>query len=124
MREGGWVRCPDCDEFVEVPGEDRISTPLFVATCLNCGLEFDWRLSHKDYLQGAILHWEEYMAPSAVWDHDHCEMCWQKFMEEDLPGVEHAGYVTYTPGEVCWVCQQCFEDLAEEMGWQVEPLEE
>jgi hypothetical protein len=125
MRNTTWVRCPDCEEFVQVPGEDQISTPLFVASCPHCGLEFDWRLSYgEDFLRGATLAWEEYLAPSETWDHDHCAMCWQKFMEVDWPGVEHAGYVAYTPGEVWWICQRCFEDLHEEMGWQVEPPEE
>jgi hypothetical protein len=115
------VLCPDCEEVVEVPGEDRISTPLFVATCQHCGLEFDWRLSYgKDHLRGAALHWEEYTAPSEVWDHDHCAICSQKFMEEELPGIERAGYVTYKH-QPWWICRQCFEDLHEEMEWQVEP---
>jgi hypothetical protein len=124
MRDAGWVRCPECDTIVETPGEERISAPLFVATCPDCGLEFDWRLSYgKDHLRGATLHWEQYLAPSETWDHDHCAMCWQKFMEDELPGVERTGYVTYTPTQACWICPQCFEDLHEEMGWQISPPE-
>jgi len=107
-----------------VPGEEQISTPLFVATCQSCGLQFDWRLSNKDFLHETTFHWEEYMAPSETWDHDHCAMCWQTFMEAELPGVQQAGYVGYTEEEVWWICQQCFEDLREEMGWQVEIQEE
>jgi hypothetical protein len=45
MRDDTWVRCPNCQEFVKTPGEDQISTPLFVATCPHCALEFDWRLA-------------------------------------------------------------------------------
>jgi hypothetical protein len=119
-----WMSCPGCEEDIEVLGEGRTSTPLFVATCPRCGLVFDWRLPDNDYLRGATLRWAEYVAPSEVWDHDHCAMCWQKFMEEKLPGVEQAGYVTDTPNEVQWVCQRCLDDLGEEMGWQVEPPEE
>jgi hypothetical protein len=124
MRNDLWLRCPNCDEFVVAPGENQISTPLFVATCPHCGLEFDWRLSNKDFLRGAMLHWEEYWAPSEIWDHDHCAMCWQTFMEEDYPDVEHAGYVTYTPEEKWWICQRCFEELGEEMDWQLKSLED
>jgi hypothetical protein len=125
MRDGLWVRCPACREWVEAPGENRISTPLFVATCPGCGLEFDWRLAYgKDFLRGATLAWEEYLAPSEVWDHDHCVYCQQKLMEADLPGVERAGFVAYTPGETWWVCRQCFDDLGEEMGWRIEPSDE
>src|SRR5262249_20729812 len=120
MRDTSWQRCPQCDEFVQAPDEDQIQTPLFVATCKHCGLEFDWRLSDKDYLRGATLHWEDYMAPSETWDHDHCAMCWQKFMEAELPGVEQAGYVTYTSEQQWWICRRCFEDLGEEMGWRIE----
>jgi hypothetical protein len=108
-----------------VPGEDRLSAPLFVAACPNCGLELDWRLrSGMDFLRGAILHWEPYLALDGAWDHDHCALCWQKFMEEDLPGVEQAGYVTCTTAQAWWICPQCFEDLREEMNWQVEPPDE
>jgi hypothetical protein len=124
MRDRGWVRCPDCGEAVEVPGEDQISKPLFVAMCQCCGLEFDWRLSNQDFLREATLHWGEYLAPSESWNHDHCAMCWQKFMEADLPGVQHAGYVTYTEDDVWWICTQCVEDLREEMGWRIEIQDE
>jgi hypothetical protein len=124
MRDTAWVRCPECEQVVRVPGEDSIRTPLFVATCSHCGLEFDWRLSSgKDFLRGALLAWQHYVAPSEIWDHDHCVMCHQMFLEADLPGAEHAGYVAYTPDEVWWICQRCFEELHEEMGWQAEPTE-
>ena len=126
MRDVGCVRCPGCQQFVEVPGEDRISTPLFVATCRRCGLEFDWRLSPgKDFLHGATLAWQEYLARGeGVWSYDCCVFCWQTFMEEGPPGVERAGYVTHTPSEIWWVCRRCFEDFGEEMGWRVEPLDD
>lgn len=92
-----------------------------MATCQNCGLEFDWRLSYgSDFLRGAKLRWERYQAPDDVWDHDHCALCWQKFTEDDSPGVEHAGFVTYIPDVLCWICRRCFDDLHEEMEWQIE----
>src|SRR5262245_40021772 len=103
MRDSGWVRCPDCEEFVPTPGESDGGAPLFAATCPHCGLEFDWRLSwgKEGRLRGAVFAWEEYSAPSEAWDHDHCAFCWQKFMEEDHPGVERFGYVTQRgPGVV------------------------
>jgi hypothetical protein len=28
------------------------------------------------------------------WDDDHCEFCWDKFMEEDYRDVLHEGYAT------------------------------
>src|SRR4051812_31183444 len=71
MCDNVWIRCPDCREFVKTPGEDQISTLLFAATCSHCGLEFDWRSTHcENFLRGAVFRWEEYLAPSQVWDHD------------------------------------------------------
>ena len=77
----------------------------------------------RSFLRGATLCWQEYIAPSATWEHDHCEFCFQTFMEVDHPDVERAGYVTYTPGGAWWICRNCYEDLHEEFGWQVEPPE-
>lgn len=106
----------------EDPGEDEISTPLFVASCPHCGLEFDSRLYWgRAFLPGAVFQWEEYFAPSEVWDHDHCGLCGQKFMELDHPDIERCGYVTNANGQEWWVCDNCFEDFHEEYGWQVEP---
>jgi hypothetical protein len=122
LRDASWIRCPDCQEFVETPGEDQIRTPFFVATCSHCGLEFDWRLSWgKDFIRDAVFRWEEYLAPSEAWDHDHCVFCTQRFMEVDCPGIERFGYVTDTEVEEWWVCRRCFDDLREEFGWHVEP---
>jgi hypothetical protein len=47
-------------------------------------------------------------------------MCWQKFMEIDRPGIEKAGYITYTTEQEWWMCRNCFVDLHEEMGWRLE----
>ena len=126
MRRAGGVRCPQCQGVVEIPGEGRISTPLFVATCTHCGLEFDWRLSYgKDFLRGAALAWQGYLAPGeGVWSYDLCSLCWQTFMEEPSPGVEQAGYVTFEYDQAWWVCRHCFEDFREEMGWVLEPPDE
>ena len=37
-----------------------------------------------------------------------------------MPGVEHAGYATYIPDQLWWVCRRCFADLGAAMDWQVE----
>jgi hypothetical protein len=124
MRDISWVSCPDCQESVQTPSEEQIRTPLFVATCPHCGLVFDWRLSWgQDFLRGAVFRWEEYLAPSEVWDHDHCAFCWQKFMEVDHPSIQRFGFVTATDVQEWWVCRDCFEDFREQFGWQVEPPE-
>ncbi|MCI0376788.1 MAG: hypothetical protein L0215_04210 [Gemmataceae bacterium] len=125
MRNLGWVCCPVCNEVVQKPGEDQIRTPFFVATCTHCGLVFDWRLSGgMDFLRGAVFRWEEYVAPSEVWDHDHCAFCGQKFMEVDDPGIHRFGYVCYSQVQEWWVCRDCFEDFREELDLRVESTED
>jgi hypothetical protein len=123
MRYEAWLRCPECEGVVRIPGEDQISTPLFVAQCRNCGLAFDWRMSWgSDFLRGSMFVWQEYLAPGeGVWNHDHCACCLLKFLEDPAPGSEQAGYVAYFKDEIWWICQGCFEDFHEEMGWVVEP---
>jgi hypothetical protein len=74
----------------------------------------DWRLQGQErYLKGATLYWRKYRRPpwNPDWDHDHCEFCGAKFMEEDYPDVLHEGYAT--SDEYRWVCKPCFEDFAE-----------
>ena len=74
----------------------------------------DWRLTNQQkYLTGATLHWRTWHRPkhNPEWDHDHCEFCWAKFMEEDFPNVLHAGYTT--ADEYRWICQTCFDDFKE-----------
>ena len=78
----------------------------------------------------------EYKAPSAEWDHDHCEGCWAKFAEFDAPDILHSGYFTVVeddepaeepvlieqalemernvmkkPDTRKWICQKCFEEF-------------
>ena len=120
------MRCPECEGLVEIPGESRISTPMFVATYSRCGLEFDWRLSYgKDFLRGATLAWQEHLAPGeGVWSYDLCAFYRRTFMEEPLPGVEQAGYVTFEHDQAWWVCRNCIDDFREEMGWVLEPPDE
>ena len=82
----------------------------------------DWRLQGQQrYLMGALLHWERWSRPRPGWDHDHCEFCWAKFLEEDLPefpDILHAGYTTEDLYR--WICEQCFEDFKDRFQWRVE----
>ena len=44
----------------------------------------DWRLQGQErQLQGAVLLHRRYHRRSPTSDHDHCEFCWAKFMEEN-----------------------------------------
>ena len=54
----------------------------------------DWRLQgHEDYLHGLTLKHRRYRA-TATNDHDHCELCFVKFMDADYPDVLREGYAT------------------------------
>ncbi len=78
----------------------------------------DWRLQgQKRYLQGAVMHKDRWVSRHPDWDHDHCEFCWAKFMERDLPDVLHFGYTTRDRER--WVCETCFEDFKELFAWCV-----
>src|SRR5262249_37184350 len=46
----------------------------------------DWRLHGQErYLEGAVLHRARYHKPDGEWDHDHCEFCWEPFVEDGCP---------------------------------------
>lgn len=80
----------------------------------------DWRRQDQDrYLRGRAFRLCDYTAPSATWDHDHCEFCWAKFMERPYKDVLQRGYCSLegtTPVGYHWVCEACFDDFADEFG--------
>ncbi len=78
----------------------------------------DWRLTNQqNYLRGVHLRWKEYSGRGGTWDHDHCEFCWAKFMDEDHPDIQRAGYSTADGYR--WICKQCFEDFKDLFDWTV-----
>jgi hypothetical protein len=80
--------------------------------------ENDWRLTGQEkYLKGVALWWRPYARYSESWEHDHCEFCWVKFMQEDHPDVLHEGYAT--EDKYRWICEQCFEDFKDLFEWEV-----
>jgi hypothetical protein len=80
----------------------------------------DWRLAiPKEYLRGLVLHHSEWRKPRAEWDHDHCEFCQAKFMEEPSAGVIHDGYTDND--KYHWICPQCFSDFREMFRWSLSP---
>jgi len=74
-------------------------------------------MGQERYLKAAVLHWSNWTRPRPTWDHDHCEFCWAKFMEEDFPEVLHFGYTT--ADRYRWICKQCFEDFKDNFEFQV-----
>ena len=89
--------------------------------------EADWRMTyHLELLRGLTFHFATF-TKERFGDHDHCSACRAKFMERDLPDVQHQGYVTrYDIPNASgdrqwnWMCEQCFSDLRTEMQWQLE----
>jgi hypothetical protein len=81
----------------------------------------NWRIDNARSLRGLKLRRSRYAPPSERWDHDHCAACWAKFAEFEGPGILHEGYTTcedYKHGAgYDWVCDRCFSELKEEMGW-------
>lgn len=79
----------------------------------------DWRLTDKEDYYGVALYRRRYRRYSDQWDHDHCDFCWAKFMDEQdgIPGTLHEGYVTEK--ERTWICPRCFEDFRERFAWNV-----
>jgi hypothetical protein len=78
--------------------------------------------------KGAMFERKKWNAQRADWDHDHCSYCWAKFGEWDAPEIKHEGYTTtdahgHDPGYQ-WVCEACFAELRNEMGWVLAPTRE
>jgi hypothetical protein len=82
----------------------------------------DWRVDNAQHLKGFTLHFKKYTRWSETWDHDHCAGCWAKFAEVDGPDIQHQGYATgpdYPKGaNYDWVCEDCFRELKDVMGWK------
>ncbi len=79
----------------------------------------DWRLVGQErYLQGAILHHSVYKKSHEGLDHDHCEFCMVKFMEEERPEVLQEGYTT--TDSYRWICATCFNDFRLRFGFNLE----
>ena len=83
----------------------------------------DWRIDNARSLEGLALRWKKYKRWSDAWDHDHCAACFAKFMEGESNDALHEGYATgpehHGREGYDWVCQSCFDDLKQEMGWSV-----
>lgn len=105
--------------------------------CVSQPARDDWRRTgQEDYLSDLRLTWRRFQAYSGSWDHEHCEFCWKKFVDEDYApwmravlqsdSPEHAGF-GYTnlrheevPAGRFWICRECFDDFASEFRWRLE----
>ena len=78
----------------------------------------DWRINNQEkFLGGKEFTLKKYTAYSETWDHDHCEFCGVKFMENTKSikseNIENEGFATND--NYHWVCKTCFKDFAKEM---------
>jgi hypothetical protein len=118
----------------------------FWAATLQGVTEDDWRLTwEEDWMYGARLERRTFSAPTPDWDHEHCVLCQEKFMEPphdalrqglvwkydrsvpvapleqriaELPEAPK-GFITSVeaPTEEQWICETCFADFAGRFGW-------
>ena len=77
----------------------------------------DWRIDNAKWTRGAQMRLTKYSRPNEDWDHDHCEGCWDKFMESGPPDALTEGYVNENNDR--WICPECFRDLKNEMEWKL-----
>jgi hypothetical protein len=103
------------------------------------------KLKSLEHLRALTFTFADYTAPSAEWDHDHCEGCWAKFALFDAPEILHSGYFTTVqigdesteesefvqqdresgrkvlakPDTKEWVCPECFEEFRIALNWKV-----
>jgi hypothetical protein len=109
--------------------------------------EEDWRLTwEEEWMYGGKLEHRTFTAPTPDWDHEHCVLCQEKFMEPPHEGVLHEGLVygyerscemapledrsadypdvpggsgtiVRGPAQERWICETCFEDFKPRFGW-------
>lgn len=93
----------------------------------------------------AKLRLTRFRAPSPDWDHEHCVLCGQTFMEIDEDDALREGYLAQPYGTTAdiaseedrttreeglrivaapthdqWVCPTCFDDFQERFRWSAE----
>lgn len=61
-----------------------------------------------------FYHVARYVPPRPDWDHEHCELCFEKIGTGGLPG----GYAT--ADRYRWLCPECWRDFREECEWTLE----
>ncbi|MCM1225339.1 MAG: hypothetical protein NC548_63920 [Lachnospiraceae bacterium] len=83
--------------------------------------EDDWRLirGQDEYLRNKKFQYKEFKKLQDDWDHEHCEFCWHKFMEnpEGVKDCSKQGYCS-VDGKY-WVCEECFNDFAEKLNMKL-----
>lgn len=86
----------------------------------NKDLKSDWRLMNQErYLMKKTLYFHKYQKYSEKWEHDHCDFCSKKFMEncENIDFCTTSGYSTVD--NYHWICSDCYEDFMEIFEWTI-----
>jgi hypothetical protein len=79
----------------------------------------DWRIEiGGEVVRGRTFRYRRYESPSAAWDHDHCELCVAKLT---APSQGYATPDLNIPGSLRWICEECWNDLHEQLDMRLEP---
>jgi hypothetical protein len=79
----------------------------------------DWRLhGHERHLAAARVRHAQYRSSSEHWDHDHCAFCSLKLSKQADVDVARAGW--QTEDGYHWICDTCFADFRERLGFVVD----
>ncbi len=65
---------------------------------------------YRAVLKRAVFH------GTSTWDHEHCALCWAKFMEH--PECLREGYCTLDEHD--WICDDCFEHFRAQFEWKLQ----
>jgi len=67
----------------------------------------------KTYLHNKVLCFKAF--PGLEGEHAHCELCWARFSKH--PHDLRNGYFEQLSN--CWICSNCYDELATLFGWTV-----
>ena len=86
-----------------------------------CDMEEDWRLGLANtpaFYKQFKWKFKRWSQTRPGWDHDHCEFCQVKIMDEPSPENLAEGWAT--TDETYWICQECFNDFQGTYHWQID----
>lgn len=73
----------------------------------------DWRIrNQEEYLMNKTLYLHNFCKQSPMWDHEHCEFCFEKIMENSNKAYS-------TLDDCYWICKACYEDFKQDFGLSI-----
>ena len=93
--------------------------------------DVSWRVENMDRTWGfiksgtvniPIFHRIEYEPPYKDWDHDHCEGCTAKLMQDGLHNTLSIGFADAedTENAYSWLCDDCYRILDTVLSGKIE----